>query len=210
MTSPESTGHVEVAAPELTRGGLEALLLVSDEPVPEAMLAAVFEVPHEQVHDELIALAAEHDARRSGIELRASEAGWRLYTRPEHVAAVERFLREGQRVRLTRAGLEALAVVAYTQPTTRAHVASVRGVASDGVLRTLVGRGLIEAAGTEWESGAATYRTTELFLERLGVRSLAQLPPLAPLLPDLAGDEDGSAQAPEERVDGRTMVGDDY
>ncbi len=171
-------------APPLTRGAVEAVLLVADEPVAPATLAGIFEASQDAVVALLHELADEHAARDAGIDLRASEAGWRLHTRPAHVDAVERFLREGQRVRLTRAGLEALAVVAYAQPTTRAHVSSVRGVASDGVLRTLVARGLIEEAGSNTAS-AATYRTSPLFLERLGIAALSELPPLAPLLPDL-------------------------
>jgi len=173
--------------------------------VPVATLAEVFSAPHEAVSRELAALAAEHAARGAGIDLRSTEAGWRLHTRPEHVEAVERFLREGQRVRLTQASLEALAVVAYAQPTTRAHVSAVRGVASDGVLRTLVVRGLVEEAGTEPSTGATTYRTTSLLLERLGIASLADLPALAPHLPDLTDltdlavpdqvDPDGAAAA---------------
>ncbi len=187
MTSDEA-GALDNSAPDastLTVGGLEAVLLVSDEPVSVATLAEVFGAPHDAVTRELAELAAAHDSRAAGIELRVTEAGWRLHTRPEHVTVVERYLREGQRVRLTQAGLEALAVVAYAQPTTRAHVSAVRGVASDGVLRTLVVRGLIEEAGTEPATGATTYRTTALLLERLGIGSLADLPALAPHLPDL-------------------------
>ncbi len=188
---------VQVQPSTLTRGGLEAVLLVSDEPVPVAVLADVFGATHDEVAAELTALAADHDRRAAGIELRGTEAGWRLHTRPGHVEAVERFLREGQRVRLTRAGLETLAVVAYAQPTTRAHVSSVRGVATDGVLRTLVARGLVEEAGTDAVTGAGTYRTTPLFLERLGLASLADLPALAPHLPDLeeqTSSPDGAAR----------------
>lgn len=167
-------------------GALEAVLLVSDEPVAVATLAEVLDASADQVLAALHALTAGYDGRAAGIDLRGTEAGWRLHTRAEHVGVVERFLREGQRVRLTQAGLEALAVVAYAQPTTRGHVSAVRGVASDGVLRTLVARGLVEEAGTEPSSGAAWYRTTLLFLERLGVGSLGDLPPLAPHLPALA------------------------
>jgi len=197
-TDDVGTAAAGQAPPTLSRGGLEAVLLVTDEPVPVAVLAEVFGATHGEVAAELTALAAEHDRRAAGIELRGTEAGWRLHTRPGHVAAVERFLREGQRVRLTRAGLETLAVVAYAQPTTRAHVSSVRGVASDGVLRTLVARGLVEA-GTETATGAGTYRTTPLFLERLGISSLADLPALAPHLPDL---DDASASDGTAREDG--------
>lgn len=210
MTTSASTAHVrddagtaaagQAPPSTLSRGGLEAVLLVTDEAVPVAVLAEVFGATHGEVAAELTALAAEHERRAAGIELRGTEAGWRLHTRPGHVAAVERFLREGQRVRLTRAGLETLAVVAYAQPTTRAHVSSVRGVASDGVLRTLVARGLVEEAGTETATGAGTYRTTPLFLERLGIRSLADLPALAPHLPDV--DDEASASDGTAREDG--------
>ena len=209
MTAEEIRAPVAGSAPgpgaeavsTLSRGGLEAVLLVTDEPVSVATLAEVFGAPHDEVSRELAGLAAEHRTRGAGIELRATEAGWRLYTRPEHVEAVERFLREGQRVRLTQASLEALAVVAYAQPTTRAHVSAVRGVASDGVLRTLVVRGLVEEAGTEPSTGATTYRTTALLLERLGITSLADLPALAPHLPDLT-DLDGAAAAERPAGDG--------
>jgi segregation and condensation protein B len=98
---------------------------------------------------------------------------------------VERFLLDGQRARLTRAALETLAVVAYRQPVTRARVAAVRGVNCDGVLRTLLTRGLVEEAGVDGPTQGTLFRTTELFLERLGLSSLEDLPPLAPLLPDI-------------------------
>jgi len=129
-------------------------------------------------------LAAGYDARRSGLTLRKVGEGWRLYTREEHAPVVERYLVDGQRSRLTQAALETLAVIAYRQPVTRARVSGIRGVGVDGVMRTLLSRGLVHEVGTDPDSGGGLYATTPLFLERLGLRSLADLPELAPLLPE--------------------------
>ena len=120
-----------------------------------------------------------------GIDLRRVGGGWRFYTRDTYAPYVERLLLDGQRAKLTRAALETLAVVAYRQPVTRARVAAVRGVNCDGVLRTLVTRGLIKEAGVDGATQGTLFRTTELFLERLGLTSVDDLPPLAPLLPDV-------------------------
>jgi len=168
------------------RAGVEAILLVVDEPVSDLTLAQVLERPRAEVAQTLRALAADYTASGRGFELREVAGGWRLYTRPEHAELVERFVRDGQQARLTQAALETLSVVAYRQPVSRARVAAVRGVNSDGVLRTLHTRGLVEEAGTDAESGAILYRTTTYFLERLGLGSLAELPPIAPLLPELS------------------------
>jgi segregation and condensation protein B len=166
------------------RPALEAILLVVDEPVGEQLLAQVLEQPVDAVAAELTALATEYTAHGRGFELRRAAGGWRLYTRPEYAAYVERFVLDGQSVRLTQAALETLAVVAYKQPVTRGRISAIRGVNCDGVIRTLVTRGLIQEAGTEPETGAFLYRTSSLFLEKLGLDSVAQLPPLAPFLPD--------------------------
>ena len=171
------------------RASLEAILLVADEPVPEVVLAQVLELPVRDVADELRGLAKEYLAQGRGFELRAVAGGWRLYTRPEHAQVVERFVRDGQEVRLTQAALETLAVVAYRQPVGRAQVSAVRGVNCDSVMRTLALRGLVEEAGTDPETGAILFRTTDYFLERLGLPSLDQLPELAPFLPDHVEDE---------------------
>lgn len=168
------------------RAGVEAILLVVDEPVTDLTLAQVLERPRPEVAQALRALAEDYTASGRGFELREVAGGWRLYTRPEHAELVERFVLDGQQARLTQAALETLSVVAYRQPVSRARVAAVRGVNSDGVLRTLHTRGLVEEAGTDAESGAILYRTTTYFLERLGLGSLAELPPIAPLLPDLS------------------------
>jgi segregation and condensation protein B len=164
---------------------LEAVLVVVDEPVSQDTLARVVQRPVEQVREALLALARDYDEQGRGFELRSVAGGWRLYTRAECAPVVERFLLEGQQARLTQAALETLAVVAYRQPVSRARVSAVRGVNVDGVVRTLLSRGLVEEAGTDPESGATLYRTTSYFLERLGLSSLDDLPELAPHLPEM-------------------------
>ena len=174
----------ELLTPEELMGGLEALLFVMDDPVDEDTLAAALRSPVEQVRAGLADLVTGYDERRSGLTLRKVGEGWRLYTREEHAPVVERFLVDGQRSRLTQAALETLAVIAYRQPVTRARVSGIRGVGVDGVMRTLLSRGLVHEVGTDPDSGGGLYATTPLFLERLGLRSLADLPELAPLLPE--------------------------
>jgi segregation and condensation protein B len=163
---------------------LEAILLVVDEPVAEVVLAQVLERPRDEVAHALRHLAASYDEQRRGYDLRQVAGGWRFYTREECAPVVERFVRDGQEVRLTHAALETLAVVAYRQPVSRSRVSAVRGVNCDAVMRTLTLRGLVEEAGTEHETGAILYRTTGYFLERLGLASLEELPDLAPFLPE--------------------------
>ena len=163
---------------------LEAILLVADEPVSDVVLAQVLERPRGEVTGALRALAAEYQAQSRGFDLREIAGGWRYYTREDCAPLVERFVRDGQEVRLTQAALETLAVIAYRQPVSRARVSAVRGVNCDGVIRTLVLRGLVEDTGTDPETGAILYRTTGYFLERLGMASLDELPDLAPFLPE--------------------------
>jgi segregation and condensation protein B len=164
---------------------LEALLLVVDAPVSPTTLAETTEQPTGRIEAKLRAMADELGARDSGIDLREAGGGWRLYTRARFAPYVERLLLDGARSKLTRAALETLAVVAYRQPVTRARVAAVRGVNVDAVVRTLVARGLVIEAGSDPDTGAVTFATTELFLERLGLSSLQDLPDIAPLLPDI-------------------------
>lgn len=166
------------------RGAVEAILVVVDEPVTATVLAQVLAVPEVKVADVLRGLQADYDETSRGFELRQIGSGWRLYTRSEYASYVERFVLDGQQARLTQAALETLAVVAYRQPVSRSRVSAVRGVNVDGVMRTLVSRGLVEEAGAEHESGAVLYRTTSYFLERLGLRSLDELPNLANFLPE--------------------------
>jgi len=171
------------------RPSLEAILLVADEPVPEMVMAQVVERPTEEVSAALRELAAAYAAEGRGFELSEVAGGWRFYTSAECAAVVERFVRDGQEVRLTQAALETLAVVAYRQPVSRARVSAVRGVNCDGVMRTLVLRGLVEEGGTDPDTGAILFRTTGYFLERLGLPALSDLPELAPFLPDQIDDE---------------------
>ncbi|MFC6368372.1 SMC-Scp complex subunit ScpB [Nonomuraea thailandensis] len=180
----EAHGAVGSEAGPTLEAALEAILLVVDEPVAEVTLAQVLERPTHEVSAALRALTAEYTAAGRGFDLREVAGGWRFYTRADCAPLVERFVRDGQQTRLTQAALETLAVVAYRQPVSRARVAAVRGVNSDGVMRTLVARGLVEEAGTDPESQAVLYRTSSYFLERLGLRDLSELPELAPFLPD--------------------------
>ncbi len=168
---------------------LEAILLVADEPVAENILAQVLEVAQADIAAALHGLAGSYTDEGRGFELREVAGGWRYYTRAEFAPVVEKFVRDGQEVRLTQAALETLAVVAYRQPVGRAQVSAVRGVNCDGVLRTLTLRGLVEEAGNDPETGAILFRTTSYFLERLGLAGLDQLPELAPFLPDHLDDE---------------------
>jgi len=169
---------------EELRSALEAILLVVDEPVAENLLAQALDQPTARITAALGQLAAEYEGEDRGFELRRAAGGWRLYTRSRYAGYVERFVLDGQSVRLTQAALETLAVVAYKQPVTRSRISAIRGVNCDGVIRTLVTRGLIEECGSEPDTGAHLYRTTSLFLEKLGLDSVEQLPPLAPFLPD--------------------------
>jgi segregation and condensation protein B len=185
---------------------LEAILLVVDEPVAEVVLAQVLERPRDEVARALRDLAASYDEQRRGYDLRQVAGGWRFYTREECAPVVERFVRDGQEVRLTQAALETLAVVAYRQPVSRSRVSAVRGVNCDAVMRTLTLRGLVEEAGTEHETGAILYRTTGYFLERLGLAGLDELPELAPFLPDQieeAADQAGEAPGGAEEAVGQ-------
>ncbi|MER7410330.1 SMC-Scp complex subunit ScpB [Streptomyces cacaoi] len=176
-------GALGVAELEL-RPALEAVLMVVDEPVTAEHLAKVLERRPREVSDALRELADAYTREGRGFELRLVAGGWRFSTRAEYADAVERFVLDGQQARLTQAALETLAVVAYRQPVSRSRVSAVRGVNCDGVMRTLLQRGLVEEAGTEPETGAILYRTTHYFLERMGLRGLDELPELAPFLPE--------------------------
>jgi len=177
---------------------LEALLLVVDTPVAAEVLAAAVEQPVYRVVAKLQLMADELTERDSGIDLRKTGEGWRMYTRARFAPYVEKLLLDGARSKLTRAALETLAVVAYRQPVTRARVSAVRGVNVDAVMRTLLARGLITEVGADEDTGAMTFATTELFLERLGLTSLTDLPDIAPLLPDVDTIDDLSESLDSE------------
>ncbi len=171
------------------RAAIEAVLFVVESPVTVAALATALERPAVQIESALADLGSDLDGRGSGLELREVAGGVRLYTRPELAPWVDAFLMEGQRARLTQASLETLTVIAYRQPVTRARISAIRGVNVDSVVRTLTTRGLITEVGADPDTGGGLYRTTDLFLEKMGLRSLDELPSLAPLLPELDGAE---------------------
>ena len=192
------------------RSVIEALLLVVDTPVTVEALSSATDNTEDRVRAAVTELAADLTERSSGIDLREAGGGWRMYTRARYAPYVEKLLLDGSRSKLTRAALETLAVVAYRQPVTRARVSAVRGVNVDAVVRTLVARGLITEAGNDSDSGAVTFATTELFLERLGLSSLADLPDIAPLLPDVDVIDDLSENLSAEprfaKLDGSNAV----
>jgi segregation and condensation protein B len=195
---------------------LESLFFVSDEPLSASVLAQTLEADRRDVENACDVLAKELEDRGSGLVLRNVAGGWRLFTHPDVAAMVERFVLSSRQARLTKAALETLSIVAYKQPVTRHQVSGIRGVNSDGVLRALQDRGLIEESGREETPGRPVlYGTTPGFLERLGLPSLASLPSLAPLLgadaEDLAGvladtvadtDLDTDLEDSEEDTDG--------
>jgi segregation and condensation protein B len=194
---PEIAEAAPMDADELGRV-LEALLLVVDTPVTVEALAVATEQPAYRVAAKIGSMAEELAGRDSGVDLRQTSEGWRLYTRARFAPYVEKLLLDGTRTKLTRAALETLAVVAYRQPVTRARVSAVRGVNVDAVMRTLLARGLITEMGADPDTGAVAFATTELFLERLGLTSLADLPDIAPLLPDVDTIEDLSESLDSE------------
>ena len=181
----DGSGSALPAADPPLSAVVESVLLVTDVPVASVTLAQVVDRPAAEVDAVLHALAQEYAASGRGFELRQVAGGWRFYTRSDCAPYVERFLVDGQQARLTQAALETLAVIAYRQPVTRQRVSAVRGVNVDGVVRTLIARGLVVEAGPDEDTGATRYRTTLYLLERLGLQSLDELPSLAPLLPEV-------------------------
>lgn len=181
-TTDDDSESQSLGAPTLS-AALEALLLVADEPMSVATLATLTRTPEDEVVHTLHDLAQEYAVQGRGFDLRELGGGWRFWTRDNCATVVERFVLDGQHARLTQAALETLAVVAYRQPVTRARISAIRGVNVDSVVRTLVTRGLIEEVGHDSDTGAHLYRTTTYFLERLGLKSLEELPPIAQHLP---------------------------
>jgi segregation and condensation protein B len=172
---------------------LEAILFLADEPLPTSVLAQAVERSRQEVEGILRDMSDGLTRRQAGLVLREVAGGWRLLTHPEAAPYVEQFILSTRHTRLTKASLETLAIVAYKQPVTRHQVSSIRGVDSDGVLRALVERGLVEEVGRADGPGRATlYGTTTEFLERLALQSLADLPSMAALL-DEAGEHRISA-----------------
>jgi segregation and condensation protein B len=166
------------------RSALEAILFVAESPVTVGELSEVTEAPTADVEAALADLERDLRDRRGGVVLRAVAGGWRLYTAPAAQPYLERFAATDRATRLSGAALETLAVVAYKQPVSRGQIAEVRGVDSERALHTLERRGLVREIGTAPGPGQALlYGTTELFLEKLGVNSTQDLPPLANHIP---------------------------
>ena len=176
--------------PDRLRSAVEAVLLVVDVPTSATVLAQVLQRSVPEIDAALRSLRDEYDAGGRGLDLREVADGWRLYSRDEFAVYVERFVLDGQQARLSQAALETLAVIAYRQPVTRSRISGIRGVSVDAVMRTLLTRGLVEECGADPDTGGGLYRTTRLFLEKLGLRSLEELPSLAPLLPDTSQLDD--------------------
>ena len=168
------------------RAPIEAILMVTSEPVTPEDLAVALGTEVADVEATLCALAREYlgdgGARVRGFELREVAGGWRIYSARAYADVVGRFVVGSSHARLSQAALETLAVIAYRQPISRARIARIRGVNVDGVVRTLLARGLVEETGTT-PSGARLYGTTAEFLEKMGMTSLSELVPLAPYLP---------------------------
>jgi segregation and condensation protein B len=185
--APDDTGgRLDLdSVPGGARSAIEAVLMVVDEPVSEVALASGLELPVDTVLRHLAALEEDYATGHRGFTLRNVGGGWRVYSRSDYAPFVERFLLDGQQARLTQAALETLAVIAYRQPVSRGRVSAVRGVNVDGVLRTLLSRGLIEELDEAGEGGSILYGTTSSFLERMGLGSLDELPALAPFLPEV-------------------------
>jgi segregation and condensation protein B len=179
------------------RGAVEAILMVADRPVTDEQVAAVLGRPSAEVRGVLVDLQREYDgytgsglqstepSEPRGFELRNIAGGWRIFSRTHFASVVADFVLDGQTARLSQAALETLAVIAYRQPVSRARVSAIRGVNVDSVVRTLLQRGLVVEQETDPETGAVLYGTTILFLERLGLGSVDELPRIAPHLPGL-------------------------
>ncbi len=203
--TPEPT---PAAAPEgagadtALRGAIEAMLFVSDEPVTAARIAGVLESTPSAVEKVLEHLAEEYRAAERGFQLRHVAGGWRLYTHPAYHDRIEQYVLSWDTRRLSQAALEALAVVAYHQPVTRAGVNAVRGVNSEGVISSLVEKGLVREAGRDRDAGnAILYVTTRAFLEKFGLKDLSELPPLEEFAPDARTEE-----AIRDRLGGNRQV----
>lgn len=184
----DQTASEECTAP--LKAQIEALLMVTDEPMTVAQLANLIGEPIDVIAESLEELAESYVAQGRGFELRNIAQGWRFYSARSCASLVARYATDGQTARLTQASLETLAVVAYKQPVSRARVSAIRGVNVDGVMRTLLTRGLIAEVETDPATGALLYGTTPYFLERMGIKSVTELPPVEDHLPDMSVVDD--------------------
>ena len=173
----------------------EAILLLADAPVTASEIGEVLEIPRAEASSLLEDLADDYKGSSRGYVLREVAGGWRLYTDPECAPWLERFVRAQTTGRLSAAALETLAVVAYRQPISRSEIAEIRGVDSDGVVKTLVHRGLLQEAGHDTGVGTPTlFTVTDEFMEKMGLRATEELPPLAEFMPDVDQVEEMEAR----------------
>lgn len=174
---------------------VESILLLADEPIPPGLMAEVLEKSTAEVEGLLEGLRDEYEANDRGFVLRASGSGWRLYTSPECSPWLERFVLGHRQGRLSGAALEVLAIVAYKQPVSRAEITEIRGVDSDRVVKTLLQRELIVESGRETAPGSPVlFTVSDRFLERMGLSSVEELPPLVSFMPDAEAVEDMEAK----------------
>lgn len=174
---------------------IESILLLAQEPVPANLIGEVLEVPKASVQATLQELADGYASEDRGFVLRETAAGWRLYTDPGCDPWLERFVTSHANTRLTGAALEVLAIVAYRQPISRAQIGEIRGVDSDGVVKTLQQRGLLVESGRDPGPGSPVmFTVSPEFLERMGLRSTEELPPVTEFMPDAEAVEDMEAK----------------
>ena len=193
--------NLESLAENSLKGALEALLLVSSDPVSASQLSAVLDVAPGEVASLLAELKVEYEEANRGFQLREVAGGWRLFTHPAFHEQVEAFVLSWDTQKLSQAALETLAVIAYPQPVTREMVKGIRGVNSDGVISSLVDKGLIREMGRDPQRGQAIiYGTTNAFLEKFGLRSTRDLPDLEQFAPD-----EQARQFIRERLSGRSI-----
>lgn len=186
-------------------GLVEAILFAAGEPIRPADVAAAFGIEPQAVTEAIEEIGQLYAARGSGLQIRRVGEGYRIYTRPEHAEAVGHFANRSRVGRLSRAALETLSVIAYRQPITRGEISRVRGVNADSALGTLQDRGLVSEVGRDPGPGRPpVYGTTPLFLEKVGLASVSELPPLASFAPDehvAAEIEQALAPRPLELLD---------
>ncbi len=197
---------------------IEAVVLSATEPVHPTVLAQLLELPVETIDERCAELAAEYEAEGRGFQLARIAGGYRFQTHPDAYAYVERFVLDGQTARLSGPALETLAIIAYKQPVSRVQLSAIRGVNVDATLKTLVARGYVEELGVDHTPGnPMLFGTTRVFLERLGLDSLDELPSLADFVPDASivealerglhlpvsvpADADGNAEADASEID---------
>ncbi len=194
-------GNLPELEPNSLKGALEALLLVSSDPVSAPALANALDIAPGEAASLLAELKVDYEEANRGFQLREVAGGWRLFTHPAYHDVVEAYVLSWDTQKLSQAALETLAVIAYHQPVTREVVKGIRGVNSDGVISSLVDKGLIREMGRDRDRGQAIlYGTTSAFLEKFGLRSTKDLPDLEQFAPD-----EQSRQFIRERLSGRTI-----